>query len=621
MRKDIYKVVAVVTGVFMLTVSIMLTVNYFQVRNTTPLQTEVMETLKSLNETNSGNVQLQEQIRQLDLLARKAYFVQKEHQKAGVWLLVFMSVVFVGCLRLYYNDVIHVAPKEIDSLDEWMMQTVSRKYVRWLTGALMAVAVVVIALSNPQWFEKKAVPEEMIAEVVETPVLQASPSETPAPMETIVEEPLAEDAPAVQENAAEPVEKAEITQEVKESEPAQTEPAQTEQAPAEPAERPAPSASQVYGMFRGNLSNGYSQAKAVPVTWDMSGTNIKWRNPDMGKQGFSSPVVAGDKIFFTGGDTQTREIYCHSLTDGSLVWTLVADGIPGSPATPPEVASNTGYASATAATDGKYVCAIFATGDIICADVDGNRKWAHNVGVPDNHYGYVSSLVIWNGMVFVQFDNNDVRKVMAFDLVTGDVRWQKERGGKISWSSPIIAMVGGKAQLILMGNPDVTSYDAQTGQQLWQASGMSGEVCPSPCTADGIIYAGNEYAKLIAIDGADGTILWESMDYLPEVSSPVAFGGRLFVATSYGVLAVYDAKTGALLAEKELNVELYSSPMIVDGKLYIIGTMGQMFVYALDEEISLLASFETGELTYATPAYLDGKIVVRTEQSIYCVAE
>ena len=190
-------------------------------------------------------------------------------------------------------------------------------------------------------------------------------------------------------------------------------------------------------------------------------------------------------------DTQTREIYCHSLTDGSLVWTLVADGIPGSPATPPEVASNTGYASATAATDGKYVCAIFATGDIICADVDGNRKWAHNVGVPDNHYGYVSSLVIWNGMVFVQFDNNDVRKVMAFDLVTGDVRWQKERGGKISWSSPIIAMVGGKAQLILMGNPDVTSYDAQTGQQLWQASGMSGEVCPSPCTADGIIYAGN----------------------------------------------------------------------------------------------------------------------------------
>ena len=111
------------------------------------------------------------------------------------------------------------------------------------------------------------------------------------------------------------------------------------------------------------------------------------------------------------------------------------------------------------------------------------------------------------------------------------------------------------------------------------------------------------------------------MEYLPEVSSPVAFEGRLFVATSYGVLAVYDAKTGALLAEKELNVELYSSPIIVDGKLYIFGTMGQVFVYSLDEELSLLASFNTGEITYATPAYLDGKIVVRTEQSIYCVAE
>ena len=49
--------------------------------------------------------------------------------------------------------------------------------------------------------------------------------------------------------------------------------------------------------------------------------------------------------------------------------------------------------------------------------------------------------------------------------------------------------------------------------------------------------------------------------------------------------------------------------------------MGQVFVYSLDEELSLLASFNTGEITYATPAYLDGKIVVRTEQSIYCVAE
>ena len=86
MKKDIYRTIAVVTGIFMLTVTIMLTTNYFQVRNISPLQTEVMETLKSLNETYGDNTTLQEQIRQLDLLARKAYFVQEEHQKNSyVW--------------------------------------------------------------------------------------------------------------------------------------------------------------------------------------------------------------------------------------------------------------------------------------------------------------------------------------------------------------------------------------------------------------------------------------------------------------------------------------------------------------------------------------------------------
>ena len=72
--------------------------------------------------------------------------------------------------------------------------------------------------------------------------------------------------------------------------------------------------------------------------------------------------------------------------------------------------------------------------------------------------------------------------------------------------------------------------------------------------------------------------------------------------------------------EHELNVEFYSSPMIVEGKLYLFSNDGKMHIFSTDNEFNLLSSFETGERTMATPAFTDGKIVVRTEKSIYCVA-
>ena len=644
MKKDIYRTIAVVTGIFMLTVTIMLTTNYFQVRNISPLQTEVMETLKSLNETYGDNTTLQEQIRQLDLLARKAYFVQEEHQKMGVYLLIAMSVVFIACLRGYYADIKHIAPKNIDVFDEWLIQSLSRKYIRILTGTLAVIALFIIINANRKESgstdENTVTDEAVIAEQIENAASEeTSEAETLATV-TTTETSSNEDAASATETTAETkevVEQSEATTQVATEEttkannadnattPESAKPAETTQATPNDAPATAPAATQQrvnHQMFRGRNSNGHSSAKGIPTKWNLaSGGSIKWKEALSSKQGFSSPIVHNDRIFFTGGDASSRELYCHDLASGKQLWSLKADNIAGSPATPPQVAGNTGYASATAATDGKHVCAIFATGDIICSDFDGKRLWAKNLGIPENQYGFVSSLVVWGSSVFIQFDNNNIRKVVALDIATGNVRWQKEREGKVSWSSPIIAMVDGNAQLILMGNPNVAAYNPSNGEELWSVEGMAGEVCPSPCSADGIIYAANEYAKLMAINGKDGSVVWEAADYLPEVSSPVVANGKIYIATSYGVLAVYNAKTGEMIAEKELNVELYSSPMVVEGKIYLISKDGQVFIFSTDDAVTQINSFATGEATYATPAFLDGMIVIRTEQSLYCVAD
>ena len=170
-----------------------------------------------------------------------------------------------------------------------------------------------------------------------------------------------------------------------------------------------------------------------------------------------------------------------------------------------------------------------------------------------------------------------------------------------------------------MGHPGITAYNPNNGDQLWRVECMSGEVTTSACSANGIVFAANEYAKMVAINGVDGSLLWESNDYLPEVSSPVATTKNVYIATSYGTVASFDTQTGELKKEHDLETGFYSSPIIADEKIFFIRLDGKVFIFSSDEEFTLLHSFETGEDTFATPAFTNGKIVVRTDKSIYCV--
>lgn len=601
MNKDIFRNIAIVTAVFIISLSTMLITNYFQVRGATPLQTEVIETLKELNDAGSNSPELREQIRQLDLLARRAYFIQSDHLKTGVYILLGMILVFVVCLRFYFAGAMNIPDKEIDPIDEWMIKSKSRRYITWGTVGLVAVSLLFVFLSSPYVKSMKAEPDterSLLADdgqASEETGLAEHAGGGDQPQEEVG---MAEEAVTAENSVSN--DSAQVT--------------------SIAVEKDQPVASKVtHNAFRGNGSNGISSARGVPVKWDLkSGTNIAWRK-DIPRSGFNSPVINGNQVFFTGADEQVRELYCYDLVTGEPRWSLAAKDISGSPSVLPKVAENTGLASSTVATDGKRVCAIFATGDVICADMEGKRLWAKNLGVPDNHYGFVSSLLIFGNTLFVQYDNNKDPRLIALDVTSGNQRWVKNRPGKPSWSSPAMAYVNKKPQLVLMGNPAITAYDPNTGDQLWQVDCMGGEVCSCPSSMDGVIFGANEYAKLVAINGADGKVLWESSEYLPEVSSPVATKDHLYVATSYGVFASYDIRTGALAKEHELNVEFYSSPMLVEGKLYLVSNDGKMHVFSTDGEFKLLNAFETGERTFATPAFTDGKIVIRTEKSIYCV--
>lgn len=601
MKKLIFRNIAILSAIFIVTLSIMLVTNYFQIKDVTPLQTEVVESLKQLNDSGVDVAGLQDQIRQLDLLARKAYFVRMDHLETGLYILLGMFLVFILSLRYYFKDLKEIPAMEIDPVDDWLIKTNARRYVLGGASALAVVAVVFALLSMPGLKKTEGQEAETESELTAEATESASSSsdESSASVETneVTESETLAAAPEAETPAA-PNEKEE----------------------AAPATVQAPANNVSYQGFRGNNSNGYSTAKNVPTKWNLAdGSNILWKQP-VPKSGHNSPVIVGNNVFFSGADDQARELYCYDLNTGEKRWTVSASGIPGSPKTMPKTSHGTGLAASTVVADGGHVCAIFATGDMICADTNGKLLWSKNVGVPDNHYGYASSLLLFRDMVIVQYDNQANPRVFALDLATGAEKWSKSRPEKITWSSPIIATVNNQPQLVLMGNPAITAYNPMNGEQLWRVECLTGEVGASPCSANGVVFGASEYSKLIAINGADGSVLWESTDYLPEVSSPVATKDNLYLATSYGVVAAFDAKTGELRKEHDLGVEFYSSPVIVGGKMYLFSNSGKMHIFSADNEFQLLDSFETGETTMSTPAFTDGKIVVRTESSIYCVA-
>jgi outer membrane protein assembly factor BamB len=590
MKKAILRNIAIISAIFIVSFSIMLITNHFQVRGATPLQTEVMATLMEINNQNADNSELQAQIRQLDLLARQAYFGNHHSLMAGVYILLAMLAVFILCTRLYFAKDKNIPDKEIDPIDEWAIKTKARKYVIWGTAGLAAVALIFVVMTSPylkaQRDAEESLNNEILAEVQD---YQGS--------EDIVFD--------VADAAYDPdIATTEDDEATKNDETANT-----------------PEAPRVaHNAFRGNNGTGVSSARGLPTRWNLSTRqNIAWRT-ELPRPGMSSPVINGNRVFVTGGDDTARELYAFDLNTGALLWTLAA------PSNNQGISVGDFYyyqmwAASTPATNGNQVVAIFPTGDIVAADMNGNQIWARNLGVPDNHYGYASSLLIFGSLVIVQYDNHNDPRVMALDIETGVERWSTARTERVrtTWSSPIIAFVDGAPQLVLMGNPNITAYNPNNGQQLWQVGGMSGEVGASAASANGIIFAASVYARLIAINGANGEILWESREHLPETSSPVATRDNVYLATDYGVVVNFCAQTGEIRTEHDFSAGFIASPMLAEGRIYLFDTNGKAYIFAANDAFTLLDSFETGEKTYASPAFTDGRIVVRTDNSIYMV--
>jgi outer membrane protein assembly factor BamB len=597
--------VMLISGIFCGVVALLLILNFWHMKQHEPLESKTIEVLVERLKTEPGSEELKEEIRSFDLLARKAYFTSRWQVKTGTWLLLFGGIIMAASLKVYTD--LRARIEEPEKMTEELLRARANSQY-WLMvggGLILGLSLVSGYLSNDYLKEYQAM--GVVEETEQTPdgveVIKVFPTEQATDSTATNFSPDQEGEGGTEAIAG----------------------AETGAAPQAPAAQTSIRFNREdfktnQATFRGYMGHGVSYHKNIPVNWNGStGENIKWKVA-FSKPGYNTPVIWGDKLFISGGDAASRIVACYNRNNGQLLWEKAVSGIQGSPGTMPRVTDDTGLAAPTMAVDGTRVYAIFATGDIIAFDLQGNKVWGRNLGVPNNHYGHSSSLMVWENKVVVQYDTNSKGRMLALNTASGETLWDVERPVHVSWSSPILIEVGGKIQVVTTADPYVSGHDLQTGAEIWKVEALMGEVGPSAAYGGGLVYATNEYARLVAIEPKPGAaFVWEDDEYLSEAASPVVHNGLLYEATSYGVLVCYDAKTGEKQWEKEYGDGFYSSPMVADGKLYVIDLSGVTHIIKADRTGTVVAEPELGEGGFALPAFADGVIYLRGKEHLYCI--
>jgi outer membrane protein assembly factor BamB len=578
--KTLSKYLAILSATIILIVSIFMIVNYLQLRFHNPITSNTVDNLVKKLNSSDNEQELREQIRVVDLLSRKAYFSSLWQLKTGAWILVGFGLLLIVSIKIYTQKELIESASVKKQEGFWIVKSKERK---WLITGVGTIAMIAIVLS---FFSNKYYDNFNSVKINETAVVNLKNSKEKHEVNTLQSG----------DSALKKVDSVQVADFPTDAEIKQNHPS-----------------------FRGPFGLGINFKKNLPTSWDgVSGKNIVWKK-SLSLPGLNSPVVWGNNLFIAGANEKSRKVFCYDRLTGKLKWTNEVKNVPGSPSTSPKVSNDAGYSASGLCTDGKRVYAIFTTGDLICFDNDGKQLWAKNLGVPDNHYGYSSSLQFYKDKLIIQYDDAKSCQLIALSTHTGTEIWKTKRDGQISWSSPIIVPKGNGAEIIVNNLPYVACFNAETGKEKWKTSCLSGEIGSSPAYGNGMVFAANEYAKMVAIK--DGKVLWEKFDYLPDVSSPVAYKDYIFFTTSYGDMVCISQKDGAVLWHHEFDTGFYGSPVVADGKVYATDRSGKTSIVEANKEFKLVDQSTIGEKSDCTPAFADGMIYIRGYKNLYCIGK
>ena len=417
--------------------------------------------------------------------------------------------------------------------------------------------------------------------------------------------------------------------------------------------------------FRGPQASGVADGQHLPDRWDVAtGENVLWRTPIPGLA-HSSPIVWGDRVFVTSavstnpdasfkpglyGDGDASEdrsaqkwmLYAIDRRTGRIAWERVA--VEGVPLDKRHMKST--YASATPATDGRIVVALFGSQGLYAYDVNGAFRWKVDLGrmnmgaydIPTYEWGPASSPVLWKDLVIVQVDTQADSFLIALKAATGETAWKTARAELPSWGTPTVAATAAGPRLVTNASNYVRGYDPATGRELWKLGGSSKITAPTPVFADGVfvVASGRAPERPIFVVRADaqgditppagktsgGALVWSRTGRGSYMPTPLVYRGIVYVLANNGVFDAYDLATGDEIYRQRLQKVgngFSASPVAADGKIYLSNEDGDLVIVEAGRTFRQIGANEMGELVMATPALSNGVMYVRTAKSLVAI--
>lgn len=392
--------------------------------------------------------------------------------------------------------------------------------------------------------------------------------------------------------------------------------------------------------FRGPDRQGHSAEKNLPLKWSQR-ENIRWKAAIPGDS-WSTPIVWGDRMFLTTATDKGESCRVVSLDSGTgkVLWDREVFR-----QKPRKKETRNSYATPSPVTDGERVYAVYSDGSFAAVNFDGSVVWTNRDHPFYSQHGLGASPILTGGLIIMTMDASsegedkligwqkpwDKSYVLALDAQTGKERWKTMRGvTRISHGTPTLwTGPDGRVQVVSEAGDVVQGFDRDTGEKLWTSTVEGEGKVPSTLVADGKVFTaggfrGRESIKAFRL-GEKGNLqeknlVWEQKKGNPKVPSMVHVKPYLFTVNDTGFATCLKADTGEVVWNERVSGGFSASPVHADGKLYLLDNNGDTTVIEAGPQFKVLAKNPLTEPTQASMAVAGGRLFIRTEKNLYCVA-
>jgi outer membrane protein assembly factor BamB len=407
--------------------------------------------------------------------------------------------------------------------------------------------------------------------------------------------------------------------------------------------------------FRGPQGNGHVQGD-LPLQWSEQ-DHVKWKVAVPGK-GHSSPVVSDNVIWLTTALTQQlsasdKAERLNQLKDSSNLelagklslraasfdcdsGRMLHDVEVFQPESVEPIHATNTYASPTAVLHAGRLYVHFGTYGTACLDAhSGEIIWRFSDLKVNHQNGPGSSPIVWNDLLIVHFDGTDKQCIAALNLNDGSLAWQTERSGEMhptpelqkAYSTPTVVQTKLGPELISPAANWVYAYDPRNGSELWKANyGTLGfSTVPCPVADEQLVFVCTSFmqSRLLAVkfggrgDVTKSHVAWTAERNVSQKPSLALLGQRLYTMSDAGILTCINSQTGKEVWRQRVGGSYSASPLICQDRLYFFSMEGKTTVIRSADEYQELAINSLDSGMNASPAAVDGSLIIRTDTHLY----